>query len=285
MPYVETPGLKIHYRMAGTGSTPIVLIHGNYASSRWWEPMLANVPDAYRAFAPDLRGCGSRENHSTRRGPALRRFSIQDMAQDIEAFLTGLGIERAVIVGHSMGGLVATSFATLFADKVLALVLQDTGPAGGISLGSVTTPLLLPLEIKNRRMLRAALRRVGIPRTGALAEGLLEDALSAPRGLYYKFSRAAVAWKAEAALHRITAPTLLIWGRNDQVMPSHYSQVYLQRIPNARLVLIPNAGHSPHLEQPQLFADAFYAFLDDQIQAGKSVNTANVRLADTREAT
>jgi 4,5:9,10-diseco-3-hydroxy-5,9,17-trioxoandrosta-1(10),2-diene-4-oate hydrolase len=209
---------------------------------------------------------------------------MQDLAQDIDGFLGGLGIERAVIVGHSLGGLVATTFAIRFADKVLALVLEDTGPVAGITLGSITTPLLLPLEIKNRKMLRRALRRVGIPRVGPLAEALVEDALSAPRGLYYKFSRAAVAWKADDILHRINAPTLLIWGENDQVMPSRYAQGYLRRISDAQLALIPNAGHSPHIEQPQTFADEFYAFLDDRIQGAKNTNAAKFRLGDIAQA-
>jgi pimeloyl-ACP methyl ester carboxylesterase len=183
-----------------------------------------------------------------------------------------------------MGGQVATTFAIQYPGKVLALVLEDTGPAKGISLGSITSPLLLPLEIKNREMIRRGLHRVGAPQVGPLAEALVEDALSATRGLYYKFSRAAVTWKAGGKLSHITAPTLLIWGQNDQVMPSHYAQTYLGQISDARLVLIPDAGHSPHLERPHRFADELYAFLDERIQAGNKSDAANPQPDEISEA-
>jgi branched-chain amino acid transport system permease protein len=282
MPFVETPKLNIHYRSAGTGDTAIVFLHGNYASSRWWEPLLSSLPGGYRGFAPDLRGCGSRKEHSTRSGALTRRLSIQDLAQDLDDFLLALELERAVILGHSFGGLVATTFSIQHPQKVIALVLEDTGPAKGISLGSLTTPLLLPLEIKNRGMFRRALHRVGIPKTGQFSKDLVEDALSAPRGLYYKFSRAAAAWKAEDGLSRISAPTLLIWGENDDVMPSKFADAYLKDIPDARLVLIPDAGHSPHFEQPEKFTEALYTFLDHQIQAGRNHKDADPRLDENK---
>lgn len=268
MPYVETPSLKIHYRTAGTGDTPIVFLHGNYASSRWWEPVLESLPDGYRAYAPDLRGCGSREDHTTRRGMWTRKLSIQDLADDLSDFLNGLRIEHAVILGHSFGGLVAVTFAIQHPEKVSALVLVDTGPAKGITLGSLTTPLLLPLEIKNRGMFRQALLRAGIPKSGAYSKALVDDALSAPRGLYYKFSRAAAAWKAGEGLKRISAPTLLIWGEEDDVMPSRHAKEYSKHIPDTQLVIIPNAGHSPHFDQPKAFAETLYSFLDHKTVQG-----------------
>lgn len=272
MPYVATPEIKIHYRLGGAGLTPIVFLHGNYASSRWWEPLLACVPGAYRALAPDLRGCGSREHHTTRKGYLTRRIHIEDFVLDLEGFLAGLEIERAILIGHSLGGLVATSFAIRHPEGVLALVLEDTGPAGGINLGSVTTPFLLPLEIKNRRMLKYGLKRAGIPEKGPLARSLVDDALSAPRGLYYQFARAAVAWEAGEGLGLITAPTLLIWGQDDRVMPSHFAQAYLKQIPDARLVIIPDAGHSPHLQQPTRFIEELYLFLDEHAANGRTLN-------------
>ncbi len=104
MPYIDTPELTIHYRMSGAGLTPIVFLHGNYASARWWEPLLACVPGAYRALAPDLRGCGSREHHTTRTGYLTRRIIINDLVLDLERLLSGLEIERVVLLGHSLGG-------------------------------------------------------------------------------------------------------------------------------------------------------------------------------------
>jgi pimeloyl-ACP methyl ester carboxylesterase len=268
MPYVEIPSIKIHYRTAGTGDTPIVFLHGNYASSRWWEPVLESLPDGYRAYAPDLRGCGSREDHSTRNGMWTRKLSIQDLAGDLNGFLSTLGIETAAILGHSFGALVATTFAIRHPENVSALVLMDTGPVKGITMGSITTLFLLPLEIQNRGMFTQALYRAGIPKSGLYSKSLVDDALSAPRGLYYKFSRAAADWKAGNGLKGITAPTLLIWGEDDEVMPRRYAKDYLEKIPDARLEIIPDAGHSPQFDQPGAFAEALYGFLDHQTQGG-----------------
>jgi len=163
---------------------------------------------------------------------------------------------------------VATSYAIRHPEKVIALVLEDTGPAGGIKFGSVTTNFLLLLEIKNRRMLQLWLRRAGIPQTGSLARSLVDDALSASRGLYYQFARAAAAWKAGDRVRHITAPTLLLWGSDDRVMPNHNAQAYLKQISGSRLVLIEDAGHSLHLEQPTRFVEEHYAFLDPLIYRG-----------------
>jgi pimeloyl-ACP methyl ester carboxylesterase len=237
--------------------------------------LLTCVPGEYRAFAPDFRGCGSRDDHSTRQEWYLEGISIDDLAQDLIAFLDGIDLEHIVLLGHSLGGLVAMSFAMRYPERLLALVLEDTGPAEGISLGNLATPLLLPLEIKNRGMLRRGLRRAGIPKQGPLAEALLDDALSAPRGLYYQFSRAAAKWKAGDSLSQITVPTLLIWGENDQVMPKSYAEEYLRRIPDVRLCVIPGAGHSPHLEESLAFSDALYGFLNEHTSNGRKKPSTN----------
>lgn len=273
MPIVNVANLKIHYRTAGSGGTTIVFLHGNYASSRWWVPLLENLPEGYRALAPDLRGCGGREGRTTRGG--IRKLTIQDLANDLAGFLNALDIPQAAIVGHSLGGQIATTYAIQHPEKVRALILEDTGPADGIPLGSITSPLLLPLELKNRRMIRRALTMAGVPKSGAFSDSLIEDALSAPRGLYYKFSRAAARWKANGDLKKITAPTLLIWGEADDIMPSRYARAYLEQIPDVQLVLVPMAGHSPHLEQPEQFSNQLYAFLDRHARSEEGSQTRN----------
>ena len=272
MPYVETPSLKVHYRVGGSGETPIVLIHGNYASSRWWDPLLSSVPDPYYILAPDLRGCGSKDHHSTRTGMVTKKITVEDLVEDLRAFHDALEIEEIVLVGHSFGGQIAATYAIKYPERVKALVLEDTGPAWGITLGTATSPILLTMEIKNRQILRRALMKAGSPRNGPLAEALLEDALSAPRGLYYQFSRAAAAWKGGEELQKITAPTLLIWGEKDRVMPSRYATAYQKLILDSQLVLIPEAGHSPHLEQPIRYKEALYGFLDERQVKGRKTS-------------
>lgn len=97
MPFIQTSNLNIHYELAGKGDTVLVLVHGNFASWRWWRPVLDRLPAGYRAYAPDLRGCGD-----TDRPPD--GYTIEQLAADLHAFARALGLPAFHLVGHSLGG-------------------------------------------------------------------------------------------------------------------------------------------------------------------------------------
>lgn len=125
---VETPGLRMHYRQQGTGE-PVVFIHGFPETSYEWRHQMPALADASLAcFAPDTRGYGETEKPGTRASRAL-------LAKDIAAFMDALGLERAAIVGHDWGGIIAFKFAIDFPQRVSRLALLDTlctvwSPAG-----------------------------------------------------------------------------------------------------------------------------------------------------------
>ena len=127
MPYVQTPNLRIHYRVAGDGDITLVLLHGNFGSWRWWEPVLERLPSGYRAYAPDLRGCGD----SARPGFG---HNIEVLTSDVFDFITSLSLCDVHLVGHSLGGAVALQAARDHPDLVRSLLLIAPPPAEGRSV-------------------------------------------------------------------------------------------------------------------------------------------------------
>src|SRR3954470_24504512 len=87
MPIIDLPTLRVHYEQAGSGREVLVFVHGNFASSRWWQPVLESLPAEWRAYAPDLRGCGRTE--STSNGAAAE-YAIPRLADDLAGFVDRL---------------------------------------------------------------------------------------------------------------------------------------------------------------------------------------------------
>jgi pimeloyl-ACP methyl ester carboxylesterase len=235
------------------GSTPLILLHGNYASPRWWEPVRQHLPEAVTALAPDMR-----------RWVENGRTSISHLANSLEEFLQANNLVDVTIVGHSLGGVVATQFALDHPDRVHGLVLIATGPPEGVPLGRFAIGRQLPLQWLNRRVLRAALGKAGLPRHHPLAEVLVEDALLTDPAIYAAFSRAVARWNLSAQLGELQTPTLLIWGEQDPVMPIRIGWRLRGLIPHSRLVTLPNVGHSPPLEAPASVVSHLLGFLDAQ---------------------
>ncbi len=261
MPSIQTQNLIIQYQQSGTGKIPIVFIHGNYASSRWWLPQFERIPPNVRAFAPELRGCGSSHGRTQLLQKKNGQLSIEDLSTDLAEFISALNLENPILVGHSLGGVVATEYALRFTDSVRGLLLEDTGPPNGILSGPLAQSLLLPLEFGSRTLMRNALRMAGIPRKGDLARALVQDAVAATPGQYLAFTSAVSRWNVESDLPALDLPVGLVWGAKDRIMPPRIGNQYLNTLPRAEMFLIPDAGHSPHLEQPNIFARVLEQFI------------------------
>lgn len=208
---------------------PIVFVHGLSASSRWW-----------RAVPPLLGGREVRLLDLPRFGRRFRPAGVTDwLAGEIEADAP------VVLVGHSMGGLVCASLAAERPELVRALVL--VAPAGA----------------REARSLHA------------YARGLVRTFLTARPGLIRTIAEDAVRTGPEALLHGalfatgsnfrggVTAPTLLIWGARDRLIPVELAAEWQRAIPGARLEVIEEAAHVPMVETPSAFAERLLNFLDD----------------------
>jgi pimeloyl-ACP methyl ester carboxylesterase len=272
---IELHGHRVIYRIAGDGP-PVVLIHGMVNSSKHWERVALRLADRYTVVAPDLLGHG---DSAAVRGD----YSLGAHACSIRDLLTTIGIERATVVGHSLGGGIAMQFFYQFPQRVERLALISSGGLGhevspmlrGAALPGAAAGIWL---VANRRV-RGALDRAGErlrargSRKGiylqAVARAMrpLQDA--AARQAFLQTLRAVIDVRGQhvSAMDRLyllgELPTLIVWGERDNTIPMEHGLAAHELIPNSRFVTLPKAAHFPNLEDPEGLADALVSWLDE----------------------
>ncbi len=279
MPFIQTPNLRIHYRVAGTGNVPLLLLHGNFGSWRWWQPLLQQVPAGYRAYVPDLRGCGDSER------PGYGH-NIETLAADAQAFAKALDFVPEHIVGHSLGAAIALQFALEQPAQVRSLTLVAPPPAQGrsvvrnadwfshsvsrlfdvdrdasvVTLGA-TYRMLRHLGA-NRPMLRQALMRLAptLDYDNAFIELVSDAARMAPQAVVGHL-QALDAWDVQTRLRSLRLPVLVVGGQQDVLVGADDLRTFARRLPRGRIVIWADVGHAAQLEQPCRFAFALFRFL------------------------
>lgn len=230
---------------ASPARAPLLLIHGLSASTRWWRHTVAELGAERPVVAVDLAGFGGR-----RRG----RFRLSDAAADVGELIARGEHMPVDVVGHSMGGLVAAQLASGRPDLVHRLVL-------------VSAPLV-PFAWGLRRHVWNLARAVPtlVPR---FVPVLAVDAARAGPVTLASAARQLLRADVSPELDRIQAPTLLVWGGRDPLVPMAVGREVAGRIPHSRFVEIPRAGHVPMWERPAEFNAAVRAFLDGTDQDGR----------------
>lgn len=251
--------VRIAWEARGTGA-PVLLIHG-LGYGRWgWEPVVGPLAEDFRVVTFDNRGIGESDVPP---GP----YTVEELAADAASVLDAAEVERAHVVGTSLGGMVAQEVAISFPERVGRLVLACTTPGGAAShpMPQRTIDLMaeakeLPADVALRRFVE-----------NALAPGAAVDIVD--RILELRLSNAfdSAGWHAQAAaaaefdaydrLGRIAAPTLVLTGTEDNVVDHRNSQLLVDRIPDARLELFPGAGHLFFWEEPERFVELVKEFL------------------------
>lgn len=127
MAHVQLKDLRMHYIEQGAGDEVLVFVHGYLSTHRWWEPTLERLSDGYRAYAIDLRGVGESD-------PVESGHTLAQYAEDIHQFVEVLNLPAFTLVGHSMGGQIATQYALEHQDRLKKLVLVDPVAASGNQL-------------------------------------------------------------------------------------------------------------------------------------------------------
>jgi pimeloyl-ACP methyl ester carboxylesterase len=219
--------------------TDLVLVHGLSGSRRWWRHTLADLGADRRVLAVDLAGFGGRRGA----GP----FRLADAADDVAATLDQRVEAPFDLVGHSMGGMVAARLAAHHPELVRRLVLVDS-PLVRFEwgLGRHAANVVRSLPTSDPRFLPLLARdalRAGPLTLASAARQLLDADLSDD-------------------LATITAPTLLVWGSRDRIVPPWVGRTAAERIEDSRYVEVPDASHVPMLEQPASFNVVLHEFLD-----------------------
>ncbi|HEY1594732.1 MAG TPA: alpha/beta hydrolase [Solirubrobacteraceae bacterium] len=271
---MELHGHRVIYRVAGSGP-PVVLIHGMVNSSKHWEQVALRLADRYTVIAPDLIGHG---DSAAVRGD----YSIGAHAASIRDMLAVIGIERATIVGHSLGGGVAMQFFYQFPQRTERLVLVSSG-----GLGHDVSPLLRSAAIPGmngliglvaHRRILDALWEVGKRlRARGHSKGVYVQAVvRALRPLEQPGARAAFLHTLRSVIdvhgQRVSAvdrlyllgsmPTMVVWGERDHTIPLEHGRAMHEAVPHSRFATLPRAAHFPHLEDPDGLADVLLDFLE-----------------------
>lgn len=232
-------GYRVHAIHDGAGRH-VVLLHGLVGSSRWWRYTVPGLAPHFAVHAPDLIGFGRSRGTQP---------SIPEMARIVRDWMERSGIERAHVVGHSMGGQIAIHMAAEHAHIVDRLVLVD---AAGI-----------PRELSFQRATRFV-AEIMPPRAWGAPRFLPTIAADALRAGPRVFARATVNLlndDVRPLLGQITAPTLVIWGELDPLTPLRDGREIAAGIPGARLNVYANAAHMPMIDQPVRFNSDVLSFL------------------------
>ncbi len=241
--------VKLHYSEAGTG-TPLVLLHGFPLSSAIWRAQREGLSDRCRVVTPDLRGHG--------KSPAPEGiYEMETMARDVFALLDSLGIGKAVIMGHSMGGYVTLAAAKLAPERFLGLgLISSQAAADTEEARQGRFKLIEKVSAEGGAAVAAAM----IPRLfapgGGTSEAVIEDVrqiiLNTPReGIIGALKGMAARENTETLLAKMTVPVLLLAGEKDQIIPPARSHALAAAVPQASLAILEQAGHMPMLEDPQ----------------------------------
>jgi pimeloyl-ACP methyl ester carboxylesterase len=250
MPVLERPARSISYQVTGSGHPSLLLTHGYGATSAMFSRNLAAAAIRNQVVTWDLPGHGSTADPTD-----LTCYSPMAVVEDMAAILVALGLDRAVLGGHSLGGYLSLDFALAYPEQVAGLVLIDTGP--GFRNDAAR-------DEWNRRARRTArrLEQQGLAALGSSAElhsGEHRDAT----GLIYAARHTLTQRDSHVidGLERILVPTLVIVGADDT--PFLAAADYMTaKMPLARKVVIPAAGHAPNVSQPEPFNAALRSFLD-----------------------
>lgn len=259
MPYVTLNGVRIHYEVAGDGP-PVLLLHGLGGSCEDWVFQLPVLTPRYRVVTPCLRGHG----HSER---PREGYSISYHAGDAFALLDALGIERAHVLGHSMGGAIGFEMALARPERVASLVVLNSQPSFEIdSLGKrlmLVWRLVLARVLGMRRMARLmAGRHFPRPDQASVRERVIERHGGNDARAYIANLRALAGWTVVHRLGDLRAPVLVVTADQD-FTDVEEKRRYVARIPNARLAVIPDSRHVTHLDQPDAFNRVVLEFLSD----------------------
>jgi len=251
-------GISLNYEEKGQGE-PVVLLHGLGSNLTAWAEQMAALATRYRAIALDLRGHGESDK-------PVGDYHLPVLSHDLYRFLRTLGIAEAVIVGQSLGGMVAQRFALDHGDMVRALVISDSaarlpdapraemlerarlaeteGMAGVLDLAVATA--LSPAFVASHPDFVAAFR----------ARTLANDAAVHAAG-----ARLVASVNCVEELPLLSCPTLVLVGDQDVLTPPEAAREMVKSMPAASLVVLPNAGHAAYLEQPEAYNRAVLDFL------------------------
>lgn len=230
-------GLQLECADQGSESDPVILlVPGPTDSWRSYQPILDRLPPDVRAVAVTQRGHGDSDKPET-------GYRVEDFAADVAPLLDALGVDRAVLAGHSGSCLVVRRVALDHPERVTGLISPDFAQSFVIETSSDdVAPELL--------------------------DQLVTELLKVPARVWQAMFKDLLQYDDLAELTQITAPTLLLWGDNDALVSRKMQDQMASRIPNAKLLVYPGVGHTPRWDDPSRFSHDVVAFAKELLRSG-----------------
>jgi pimeloyl-ACP methyl ester carboxylesterase len=252
---IHSNGIRLHVEDRGVGAPALVFLHYWGGSSRTWRHVIDAMAPGYRTIAIDQRGWGRSDAPDD-------GYALEDLANDASGVINALGLDRYIVVGHSMGGKVAQLLASRQPKGLVGMVLVAPSPP---------SPLGLALEVRqgmvgaytSRESVIATVEQVlaGSPLAPDDLESVIADSLRGASAAKAAWPLAASQEDITRAVVKVTVPTLVISGTLDRVdPPTVLERELLPRIPQAALHLLPGVGHLSPLEAPKELAGLIRAF-------------------------
>jgi pimeloyl-ACP methyl ester carboxylesterase len=262
--FIVNEGRRVHYLDWGSaGKTPFIMLHGIGRSAHSYDHIAPQFQRDYHVIGMDLRGHGDSDWH-----PAAA-YLVEDYVKDLERLVEQLNLRGIVLTGSSTGGRVAQVYAGLHPDRVAKLIVEDVGPER-------------PEDISKGFAQRAQREMKGWASEDELLSSMRQGRTRVPEAMHRNWIRyetkrqenGRVVWKYDPAVtkgfvptelwayvRRIKAPTIYLLGAESKIVPPPTQERLEALLPNIKVVTVPDAGHYPHQETPQVFLAVVKAFL------------------------
>jgi pimeloyl-ACP methyl ester carboxylesterase len=229
-------GVRMHYYCAGRRGTPLVMIHGLGSSAETWAALMLLLSKEYLVYAPDFPGFG-------RTPLAPEGTNIKTHVLYLERFLDALGYPRVTLVGNSLGGWIATRFAVEYPERVERLYLLNSA---GLRRESMHSPY-----VEDRIAANSSLEQMSgyaSPVPSFVLDALIRNSQTpAYAGFIHGYDPHE---ELDTVLADVQAPTTIIWGERDNLLPLICAHDFQRGIANSELVLLPHVGHMPQIQNP-----------------------------------
>lgn len=272
MPTIQTNDIETYYERHGEG-VPLICSHGGWTDHRLWNSQVETLSDEYEVIVYDVRGHGQT-------GPSPeQRYSIELFAADLKALVEALSLNRPVICGLSLGGMIAQTYAVRYADDLRALILADTAVSSAFTLRDKATLLLLPgWSMQGTVQLLGPSRYVDIAywlvelirgedwfgRDEAVRSYVRETMSSFEASEFNKIFRALYDFR-RVDLPSIQVPTLVLNGEYESHSVLKHAAHMERTILDVESVVVPDAGHTSNMENPEAFNRELSKFLSQKL--------------------
>lgn len=262
--FISIDGLSVHYRDDGRGF-PVVLLHGAASSLQTWDGWVKRLSNHYRVIRLDLPGYGLT-------GPSPDKdYSMRRYVRFLDAFLKKLNIRSCYLAGNSLGGHIACEFAAEHGESVKKLILIDSGgytleERGILAAKMARSPLLRPIvRYVTPRFFAAMNVREAYGASTKVSDDVIDRyyELLLRKGNRETFIAMCNRRPEDSSAHirTIRIPALILWGKDDRIIPVRYAQYFLRDIPGSKVIVYEGTGHVPQEEIPEKTASDVLSFL------------------------